>query len=334
MTTVVTTLQQDIEDISLYIKSEDGSRKFYDYGPDFIYGLPIGNFEIQNPQNVKSIEIIEKIKKAEQLSSFEDRLAIYNDLQGDSLYEKQYIREYLTSLKASSSKYETSINNVLANIAVSDNICLETIGHTIDTMALDPEDWFSQSFTGPSDRLLHGPASLIPVTSKYKINADIQAEAQAAYEQLHRMMYFNIYRDRYYVRNELDAQFSDYPVTRYGSGNYYGYKVFTTSHINMGDGASVGFSKVYNTSDERVSQIYSGDSSNSKSLIKYDLSFYKSLGYSEAYKNVIKTPSKMSYTTTFFDIERGVNVDIIIEKTGARLLLPSVNQDTTSVKPF
>lgn len=330
MSVTVTTLQQHVDDII----SIASARELYDYTPDILRGLPIGNLSITTTTKSKSLEITDKIKKAEQVPTIQERNEIYDTLSGFYLSEKVFVREYLKALMASNKNASEFITNVYPRINVSDNIGLPTIGHTIDTQALDPEDWFPVALPQSEDRQMNGPAKLFPETTKYKMNPVLEVEMQDAYTNLHRQMYYNLYRDRYYTRNSLDAQFSDYPITRYGNQEHYGFKVFTTSHINMGDGASVGFSKKFLDPITEVGDIYDSEPEDVKAIVRYNRAFGVFIGYSEEVQNSLKIESKTTYTTPMYDYERDLQVEVVIDNNGGRYLLPSVQQDDKSVKPL
>lgn len=284
-------------------------------------GAPLGNESI--PTDNKGIMNSITVNRSTQLPGLDQQIESINGMSASTVGEKIFVRNYLKSLKSSSDMYGLALDNVYTK-DVSDQICLLTLGHTIDTPALDPEDWFDNTTIGLDTGALQGmstspykgPANLWPETCKYKVRTFVQEQMQAAYEKVNRQMYLNMYRDRYYT-NDVSSVY-DYPIARYptddaGTEIFAGLKVQTTSHTNAGDYASYSFAKIYNTKQDEISNI--GIPAELMQLI----------GYLFPINNFESITEKPLYT---IDINK---TSIVIDTRGSRHLLAASKPDDSVV---
>lgn len=269
-------------------------------------GLPQG---FQNAKN---------IKQAFQESSIENVIEILKRLGGITAGEVKFLQEKLKALSESSDVYKQAIDTPY-NTPVSDLVGLITLGHTIDTTALDPEDWGFDSgltYNPQDDRLIAGPAQIYPLTTKYKINPSIATGMQESYRQINNRMYLNMFRDRYYQNDVQAGQFFDYPVARYNESNVslYGFpKIMVTSHMNLGDYSSIGFAKKNNSIVTEFEQLQ----------VKPEL--IPLIGYLFNLNNLNAIAEKPVYRVLVNEVE------ILIDSRGNRYLLPASQPDDSAV---
>ena len=286
---------------------------------DVAAGLPETNEDVLT--NNRAFINAKEIKKAESFALVEQRIEGYNKLVATTIGEKLYVRDKLIGLSQSSDVYQDGIDSIYTS-PVSDNVCLLTLGHTIDTPSLDPEDWMGNEQTERIETdnvqlvLQKGPANLYPVTSKYKVNQEVATFAQNAYEQINLQMYRNMYRDRY-----MSSAFgvnantiTDYGVSRYTSGRKYGLKVLSVSHNNMGDYASLAFAKQHSTSEDELANS------------EVDPQLTPLIGYLNNINNLNVIEDKPVYETQIQD------TSILIDSRGNRYILPASSPDDTPVK--
>ena len=274
---------------------------------DIIQGVPDTNESIiTNNQGVLNAKTI---KQNLQTPSLETRIDAYNNLSGDTPADSIFIREKLKALAVSSDVYNEVLDSPYMS-PVSDVVGLATLGHTIDTPALDPEDWAPEVVL--TDRLTHGPAQALPITSKYKVKIPLRNQIQAAYNKLNSKMYVNLYRDRYsYITTPRD-----YPIARHGTIDKYGLGVATVSHVNMGDYSSIGFAKKINTAAAELSNVVSAVKPEVLPLIDYlyNVNNLNSMTEKPVYQIIIQ------------------GTEILVDSRGSRLLLQASRPDDTAIK--
>lgn len=275
---------------------------------DISAGLPDLNEDI--PTNNRGFANTKAIKGAMQAASPEQRISVFNNLVGTTPGEKISIREKLIALQQSSDVYRQGINSNYVK-PVSDQVGLLTLGHTIDTPALDPEDWGDIINLNSGDRLVYRPPELYPTTSKNKIRPEIAALNQSFYQQVNQKMYYNLYRDRY---NNRSFVASDYNVARYTEGSLYGFKILAVSNNNLGDYASIGFSKINNSPQQEINNL------------QINSELLSLVGYLNNLYNVNSIDEKPIYEISI------QGTTILIDTRGNRFLLPASKPDETPVR--
>lgn len=288
-----------------------------DYATDVILGIPISNENIQ--ANSPILQNVQIIKQASEFSTVSLRVAKFNKMNAKTTSERLFVRHYLKALQASNDLYSTGINN-LYTAPVSDQVALVTLGHTIDTPALDPEDWFSNSAItgqGGSNPTYKGPAMILPTTSKHKLPAYLRHEVQTNYDSINKKMYLNLYRDRYWTNDP--TQVFDYAITKYTildaiTNLLAGLKKETTSHTNAGDYASINFAFNFNTQTDEI--YYSG----------IPIELFPLIGYLYTVNNYDRITEKPLYKININSTE------ILVDSRGSKYTLPSTRVDNTAVQ--
>lgn len=273
---------------------------------DVVQGMPDLNESIvTNNQGVLNAKIL---KQNFQLPDINTQINTYNKLEGTTVGETMFVRGKLKSLVTSGDLYQNSIDSKYIG-DVSNVVGLVTLGHTIDTMSLDPEDWGASD--GSTDVLRAGPANLLPLVSKYKLKRNIIEQFESSYNQLNNKMYNNLYRDR----RTSNSEPQDYPIARHSDVDKYGINMATVSHTNMGDYSSIGFAKKINTSEDELNS--------AKDVVGVEL--MPLIGYLYNVNNFNTITEKPIYKVNIQGTE------ILVDSRGSRFLLPASRPDDTAV---
>lgn len=310
-------IYKTFENLSVNLKlRQDGQVALEDNFSDIFESMPGTNERL--PANITSVENVNYLKQMAQEPSLEKKALYLSSLKGSTYGEIKFIRDKLRALKSSNEFYENIIDSPFSN-DVSDLIALCTVGHTIDTPALDPEDWWdnTENITNPDGRLALGPAQILPTTSRYKTSISISTDAQQAYSKLNQLMYYNLYRDRYYNDDLNSGQYLDYGINRHGieSSSNYGFTKLVVSHLNMGDYSSLGFAKI--NADEQQELLFGvGD----------NVELIPLIGYVQNVNNVNSITVKPAYKITINGVE------VPVDSRGSRNVLPASKPDDTPVK--
>jgi hypothetical protein len=308
----------------LFFDSDSGGQTPIDNTSQIASGMPDTNEGIPSegsPEVLGILRNIQTTKQGNQTFKFEDHIQKLNELRGNTVGEDLSIYETMRGLMQSSDVYLESLDNSYTD-PYSDLVGLLTIGHTIDTPALDPEDWFIYpnnenvlTYQGITDRVMMGPASIVPVTSKHNVKLEIQNEIQTAYNDLNRLMYYCLYRERYI--NKFPSGMADYPVPRTTSqaNSLFGFKlpVDSVSFVNMGDYASLSFAKINSRPEQELLNL------------EVNEKLVPLIGYLNNLKSLNSIYEKPIYTVSI------QGESILVDSRGNRFLLPASSADTTSM---